>query len=49
MFNLLDEEGQTLLMRDGTPFVYTSKKLAQLGKRFIESDRKIALKVVPQK
>lgn len=46
MFNLQNEDGSLLLMKDGTPFVYTSKRLAQMGKRFLESDRKITLRVV---
>lgn len=46
MFTLQTEDGQTLLMRNGKPFEYSTRQLAKLGKRFIELERKITLKVV---
>lgn len=49
MFKLLTEEGTALLMKNGEPFIYTNKKLAQMGKKFIEADRKVTLKIVPSK
>jgi hypothetical protein len=37
MFTLTDHQGNTALMRDGTPFRYTSRALARLGKLALEA------------
>jgi hypothetical protein len=46
MFNLKRSDGTFLLMRDGSPFTYTSRWLADLGKKLLEKDRNESLKVV---
>lgn len=48
MYTLRNKEGQTLRMKDGLPFVYSTKWLADLGKRVLERDRDIKLTVVKQ-
>lgn len=47
MFKLIDKAGKTVLMKNGKPFLYTTDWTAKLGKRFLESERKTTLKVVP--
>ena len=46
MFTLVDSFGSPVLMKNGTPFSYSNKELAGLGKRFLEADRKATFKVV---
>ena len=46
-FKLLDKSGKPFLMKNGEPFIYTTKQTAQMGKKFLEAERKTVLKVVP--
>lgn len=47
MFSLVEiESGQLVRQKNGEPFVYTSKSLAVLGKRALEENRKVKLKIV---
>jgi hypothetical protein len=48
-FNLVTKDTRELVLmeRTGEPFVYSSKELAQRGKRSIENLRKVALTIVP--
>lgn len=45
VYTLKDEKGSTLLMKDGTPFQYSSLDLALLGKKFLEADRRMVLRL----
>ena len=45
MFKLEDASGTTIKMKNGKPFLYSTKALAQQGKRILEGERKIALVV----
>ena len=40
------EERAAVLQKDGTPFIYSTRDLAKLGKRALETDRKVALVIV---
>lgn len=46
MFKLFDKDGNAILMKNGKPFVYTSRSLAHLGKRLLEGERKESFVVV---
>lgn len=45
MFRLFDKNGKPVLMKNGSPFQYSSRVLAQLGKRLLEGERKEPLVV----
>lgn len=45
MFKLIDTEGRPALMKNGEPFIYTSKETARTGKRVLEADRKVILRI----
>jgi len=47
MFKLINTGGETVLKKDGTPFLYTVKWTAELGRKFLEPELKTRLKVVP--
>lgn len=42
-----DTREPVLMKLTGEPFVYSSKALAQQGKRSLENDRKIGILIVP--
>lgn len=48
-YTLLTKEGRepVLMELTGEPFVYSTKALAQQGRRSLENHRKVALIVVP--
>ena len=47
-YSLVTKDGELVRMkRTGEPFVYSSKALAQQGKRSLEKDREIQIRVVP--
>jgi hypothetical protein len=46
MFTLQTKNGQPVLMRDGSPFTYSTRELANLGKRLLDADRKDVFTVV---
>ena len=46
MFQLVDLQGNPVLMRDGTPFTYTSRELARAGRGILQGALKMALRVV---
>lgn len=41
------DDRQIVRMKNGEPFVYSSRELAKIGKRALENDRKVSLLVVP--
>lgn len=41
------EDRQIVRMKNGEPFVYSTKALAQIGKRALENDRSVGLIIVP--
>lgn len=45
MFKLVDSSGNTILMRDGKPFLYSTKATAQMGKRILEGERRTTLTI----
>jgi hypothetical protein len=46
MFTLTDTTtGETLLMRDGEPFRYTSRALAQTGRSYLEKKNRVTYTV----
>lgn len=47
--HVLLHNGEILTKRDGTPFEYSSLSLAKLGKKHIETDRDIKLKIEEKK
>ena len=46
MYTLRNKEGYTLKMKNGSPFVYSQKWLAELGKRVLEKERDEKLFIV---
>lgn len=46
MFKLLDKAGNVILMKNGKPFIYTSRALAQMGRKLLEAERKTSLSVI---
>lgn len=40
------DDRQIVRMKNGEPFVYTTRELAKIGKRALENERKVALLVV---
>jgi len=46
MFNLTDVQGNLILMRDGTPFVYSNRDLARAGRGILQGALKIGLRIV---
>ncbi len=42
---LINKRGRTANMKDGTPFIYTTKTTAELGKKFLERKRKEKLTI----
>ena len=48
MFKLIDRETKDVfLMRNGKPFLYSTKGLAQQGKSALEGHHKVKLAIVP--
>ncbi len=35
MYNVVDKEGKPVLMKDGTPFVYSTQRLAEMGAKHL--------------
>lgn len=48
MYILKNKEGYTLKTKNGSPFVYSQRWLADLGKRILEKERDEKLYVVKQ-
>lgn len=46
MFNLRTKDGSTVNMKNGSPFTYTTRVLAELGRSVLEADRKAVFQVV---
>lgn len=46
MFHLVDRDGTPALMRNGEPFTYTTRELAQSGARIVSQQLGRLLKVV---
>ena len=46
MFIIVDLNGDPVLMRDGTPFRYTSRELARTARGILQGALKIGLRVV---
>jgi hypothetical protein len=40
MFKLVNKTGQTALMRNGEPFLYSSRVLANIAKKLLDAERK---------
>jgi len=45
MYKLVDSAGVSLKMKDGKPFLYSTKATAQMGKRILESERRTTLTI----
>lgn len=46
-FTLVTKDDRQLVrMKNGEPFVYSSRELAKIGKRALENDRKVSLLIV---
>lgn len=46
MYTLQTKSGTAVLMNNGTPFQYSSRELAYLGKRLLEVERKESYTVI---
>ena len=46
MFKLISKDGNSVTMKSGSPFLYTSRDLARIGQRVLEADRKDSFKIV---
>jgi len=47
MFILKNPAGETLLMQNGDPFLYSSRDLAKAGKRLLDDKHKTTFTIVP--
>lgn len=47
MYKLVNRRGRTVNMKDGTPFIYSTERTAELGRKILEKKRKEKLKVEP--
>jgi hypothetical protein len=45
MYKLVNKKGRDVLMKNGTPFIYTTKHTAELGKKILEKRRKERLTI----
>jgi len=46
MFILQDFIGNTITQKDGSAFTYSARWLAKIGKKVLENERKIRLRIV---
>jgi hypothetical protein len=46
MYTLKDADGATVNQKNGEPFTYFNRTLAEIGKRVLEGERRVRLTIV---
>lgn len=46
MYYLVDNRNKKVLMKDGTPFIYSNQRLAELGRKWLSKKRHQRLRAV---